>query len=408
MPKPQYKLKNETIASLLTELQRVTNSRLQSHSDSIKIAEVLNAANYQISPHTISRLAGFFGSSTKPYLYNVNAIAQFLNYRDVFDFEMVSAGMIPEDHVHSIAESRALLALEMNRSEEFAAYYAEITPLSPAHIRLNHLMANEFRSNTYRALPIIQAVEKNEKARLSFFHHFVDEDNQGSYFLNSVERIYSQQKISSHERVFYEEYANNKYFERGFAGSIPTSQFKSSYKRKLAEEHIEFPHLYSRMFVNFLYAKSLKGELNDKQLESLLNQGIQHAIDTNYAPFRIAWLGRLVRAFLFINAEHILHKSEAIKKEIIWSMTTNIVDYEFQSILQFEGLRLGIVKEKDMKSFKGGWYSAVLTSSAWDLLAAVQTKVINNSLNSQLLQEALEISRIIDNKLMHDFIKRTS
>ncbi len=406
MPKPQYQLKSETITSLLEELQRVTNCRLQSHNDSLKIAEVLNAANYQISPHTISRLAGFFGSSTKPYLYNINAIAQFLNYRDVFDFEVTRLGVVPDNNLHGISESRALLALELNRAEEFAEYYSDITPLSPAHIRLNHLMANEFRSNSFRAMPILRAIEKNEKARLSYFHHFVDEDNQGAYFLNSVERIYKGQAVSSHEKVFYQEYANNKYFERGQSGSIPSSDFKSSYKRKLAQEHIEFPHLYSRMFVNFLYPKALNGDLNDKQLESLLNQGIQLGIDTNYAPFRIAWIGRLVRAFLFINAEHILIKNEAIKSEIIWSMTTSFVDYEFQSILQFEGLRLGIIDAKDMKSFKGGWYSAILTSSAWDLLAAAQSNINDKAFNDKLVQEALEITHIINNKLMRDFINR--
>ncbi|MEY2898497.1 MAG: hypothetical protein RL138_550 [Bacteroidota bacterium] len=405
MPKPQYQLKDETINALLVELQRVTNCKLQSHSDSIKIAEILNAAKYQISPHTISRLTGFFSSTTKPYLYNINAIAQFLGYRDVYDFEKVSSGQISEVNVLSIFESRALIALELLRAEEFADYYSRISPLSPAHIRLNHIIATEFRTNTTRADQIIHAIEKNERARLSYFHHFVDEDNQGFYFLNSIERIYTTQVISIHEKIFYEEYANNKYFERGFGGLIPFKSFKANYKKKVSTAHIEFPHLYSRLFVNFLYTKAFNGELNDKKLEVLLKEGIQHAKDTNYAPFRIAWLGRLVRTYLFIGAEHILKQSDLIKEEILWAMTTNIVDYEFQSILQFEGLRLGIVRVEELKSFKGGWYSASLTSSAWDLLSASHSNVRNKAESLQLKNEAIEITHLIQNKLMRDFIQ---
>mgnify|MGYP000468652599 CR=1 FL=1 len=141
MPKPQYQLKAETINALLEELQRVTNCKLQSHSDSIKIAEILNAAKHQISPHTLSRLCGFFSSATKPYLYNINAIAQFLGYLDVYDFERLSGGELTEESTLSTNESRALLALEMMRTEEFANFYSLINPLSPAHIRLNHIIA---------------------------------------------------------------------------------------------------------------------------------------------------------------------------------------------------------------------------------------------------------------------------
>lgn len=405
MPKPQYQLKAETINALLEELQRVTNCKLQSHSDSIKIAEILNAAKYQISPHTLSRLCGFFSSTTKPYLYNINAIAQFLGYLDVYDFERLNGCELTEESTLSTNESRALLALEMMRTEEFANFYSLINPLSPAHIRLNHIIATEFRANTTRADQIIHAIEKNERARLSYFHHFVDEDNQGFYFLNSIERIYTTQEISMHEKIFYEEYANNKYFERGFGGLIPFRSFKASYKKKVSSAHIDFPHLYSRLFVNFLYTKAFNGELNDKKLEALLKEGIQHAKDTNYAPFRIAWLGRLVRTFLFIGAEHILKKSDLIKEEILWAMTTNIVDYEFQSILQFEGLRLGIVRVEELKSFKGGWYSASLTSSAWDLLSASHSKVRNKTESLKLKNEAIEITHLIQNKLMRDFIQ---
>lgn len=406
MPKPQYILKSETIPTLLDELQRVTKCRLQTHSDSIRLAEILNAHGYQISPHTLSRLAGFFHSKTKPYLYNINALAQFLNYRDVYDFEEVSCGKVNENNIYNIVESRALLSFEKNNATQFVDYYSSLMPLTPPHVRLNHIMATEFRSGTPRGTQILKAIEKSEKARMSYFHHFVDEDNQGNYFLHSIERVYAQQRISSHEKAFYEEYAFNKYYEQKKVGAIPLRKFKGSYKNCVKAEHREFAHLYSRLFVNYLYAKYEEKRFKKNELEALLEAGIQHAIDTNYAPFRIAWLGRLVRAFLFIGAEDVLRNSSEIKQQIEWSMTTNIVDYEFQSILQMEGLRLGVVTPLQIKSFKGGWYSALLTSSAWDLLSGAHCVSDNTLMRSKMLTESKEIAQIIDNKLFYEFVEK--
>ena len=119
MPKPRYSLDADTISLLLNALQQKTKIKLQSHSDSIKISDVINATGLQISPHTLSRLAGFFTSTTKPYLHNINTIAYFLGFRDVYDFENNSADKEHQNWHFNLLESDAVLAFEKGNSKVF-------------------------------------------------------------------------------------------------------------------------------------------------------------------------------------------------------------------------------------------------------------------------------------------------
>lgn len=406
MPKPRYKLRDDTISQLLEKLQVESGIKLTAHSDAIAIAKCMHVKGYQISPHTISRLAGFFTSTTKPYLYNINAIAHFLGYRDIFDFESLWTSSNEQYIQQAHNESLALAAFESNEPENFVQIFSQLIPLTWPHMRLVQLLGMEFRLQGEKSKSFLHVIEKNEKSRFLFFHFFVDEDNKGNYFLDAIERIYSLDDLSQQERFFCEEYAMNKYFERGRWGAIPKRRFRKKFKDCIKPEYLDSPHLLSRLFINFIYNIHSSRDLSESELEGCIDLGLSFICDIEHEPFRIAWLGRMVKAFLFIGSDRIMFDHLALREEVLRVLKMETLDYEFQTILQYAAIRLRWIDSKDLKSFKRDWHNALLQSSAWDLLSMYHAEGIDQEEQKNLLKKALMLSSLTDNMMMTELIKK--
>ncbi len=406
MPKPRYQLRTSTIPQLLEKLQIETGIKLSAHSDAISIAKCIHTRGYQISPHTISRLAGFFTSTTKPYLYNINAIAHFLGYQDVFDFEEHWASNDQQYMQQALNESLALAAFESNDPKLFIQIFSQLIPLSWPHMRLVQLLGMEFRLQSKKSISFLNAIENDEKSRFLFFHFFVDEDNKGNYFLDAIERIFFMKNVSRQERFFCEEFAMNKYFESGQWGVIPKRKFRKVFDDCIKPEYLDSAHLLSRLFINFIYNNYFSKGLSQSELKALLDLGLKHLSDIEHEPFRIAWTGRMVKAFLFIGAEDIMVRNESLKDEVLRVLRMETFDYEFQSILQFAAIRLGWINSKELKSFKREWHNSILQSSAWDLMSMYYADGIDELDRKDLLRKALFLSELTRNKLMTQLIKR--
>jgi hypothetical protein len=406
MPKPRYQLRTNTISQLLERLQVETGIKLIAHSDAIALAKRIHAKGYQISPHTISRLAGFFTSTTKPYLYNINAIAHFLGYQDVFDFENhLSSG--DQQYMHqALNESLLLAAFESNDPKTFVHVFSQFVPLSWPHMRLIQILGIEFRLQSEKSKSFLNAIENDEKSRFLFFHFFVDEDNKGNYFLDAIERIYLMKNVSRQELIFCEEFAMNKYFESGFWGAIPKRRFRKDFEACIKQEHIDSAHLLSRLFVNFIYNRYFSNNLSQKVLKDCLNIGLRHLNEIEHEPFRIAWTGRIVKTFLFIGAEEWMSCNDQLKEEVLRVLKMDTIDYEFQSILQFAALKLGWINTIDLKSYKRDWHSALLASTAWDLMSFSLAHQNDARQKDHLLNQAMSIATITSNVLLQRLIQR--
>lgn len=406
MPKPRYQLRTNTISQLLEKLQVETGIKLSAHSDAISIAKCIHTRGYQISPHTISRLAGFFTSTTKPYLYNINAIAHFLGYQDVFDFEKHWASNDQQYMQQALNESLALAAFESNDPKTFVQIFSQLVPLSRPHMRLIQMLGMEFRLQSKKSKSFLNAIENDEKSRFLFFHFFVDEDNKGNYFLDAIERIYLMKNVSRQERFFCEEYAMNKYFESGRWGIIPKRKFRKEFDDCIKPEYMDSAHLLSRLFINFLYHKHFSKGLSQLELNGYLDLGMRHLSEIDHEPFRMAWSGRIVKTFLFIGAEELMMRNDPLKDEVLRVLKMDTLDYEFQSILQFAAFKLGWINSGELKSFKRDWHSALLASTAWDLMSFSLALQNDARQKDHLLHQAMSIANITRNVLLQRLIQR--
>jgi hypothetical protein len=136
-----------------------------------------------------------------------------------------------------------------------------------------------------------------------------------------------------------EGFASNKYFESGVWGKMESRSWKSSFSSNASQEHKENPHLMSRLFINYLYYFTIGEGLNHNQLSRLLKKGVDCILDVDYYPARLAWLGRLVKCYLFIGAEDVLKENGCLKNELISAIKSDVEDYEFQPILQYAAER---------------------------------------------------------------------
>ncbi|MEN9332995.1 MAG: hypothetical protein RLY35_175 [Bacteroidota bacterium] len=406
MPKPRYSLDIDTIPVLLSALQQKTKIKLQSHSDSIKISDVINATGLQISPHTLSRLAGFFASTTKPYLHNINTIAYYLGFRDVFDFEKNAANKEYQNWQYNVIESEAMLAFERLKPRDFLDSFVQLVPMSNPHIRLLHVLAREFRSGTKRGLKLLKEIEKHEKASYLYHQFFIDEDNNQGYFVDSLERIINHRDLTVLEKVFYVEFASNKYFEREEWGKISERNWKSNFKANVKSEHVENPHLMSRLFVNYLYYFTTQGVLNSKQYSRLLDKGIDYILEVDYFPARLAWLGRLVKCYLYIRAEDVLKANVRLKDELLNAIKSDVEDYEFQPVLQYAALLFQWISENDIRSYRSNWLNAVVYSSAWDFMTMAYASRYDSRKYKAFSNKAQLVAVQVNSKLMLRMIER--
>ena len=88
------------------------------------------------------------------------------------------------------------------------------------------------------------------------------------------------------------------------------------------------------------------------ELNGYLDLGMRHLSEIDHEPFRIAWSGRIVKAFLFIGAEEVMMRNDTLKDEVLRVLKMDTLDYEFQSILQFAAFKLGWINSGELKSFK--------------------------------------------------------
>ncbi len=406
MPKPRYSLDADTISLLLYALQQKTKIKLQSHSDSVKISDVINATGLQISPHTLSRLAGFFTSTTKPYLHNINTIAYFLGFRDVYDFENNSADKEHQNWHFNLLESDAVLAFEKGNSKVFLDCFVQLVPMSNPHIRLLHILAREFRSGTKRGLTLLKGIEKHEKASYLYHQFFIDEDNPNGYFVQSLERIVQKRVLGELEKVFYVEFASNKYFESGIWGAMESRRWKPSFAANASQEHKEHPHLMSRLFINYLYYFTSQDAFKSSQLRRLLNKGIDYILDVDYFPARLAWLGRLVKCYLYIQAEDALKENIRLKKELLSAIKSDVEDYEFQPILQYAALCFHWINENEIRSYRSNWLNAVVYSSAWDFMTVAFMSRNEREKCEEYTSKAKSIAVRVNSKMMLNMIER--
>ena len=406
MPKPRYSLDIDTIPVLLSALQQKTKIKLQSHADSIKISHAINATGLQISPHTLSRLAGFFTSTTKPYLHNINTIAYFLGFRDVYDFETNSANKEYQNWQYNVIESEAMLAFESAKPRDFLNCFVQLVPMSNSHIRLLHILAREFRSGTKRGLTLLKEIEKHEQASYLYHQFFIDEDNPNGYFVQSLERIVRKRELGELEKVFYVEFASNKYFESGVWGKMERRSWKRSFSSNASQEHNENPHLMSRLFINYLYYFTSRESLNQVQLRRLLNKGVNYILDVDYFPARLAWLGPLVKCYLFIGAEYVLKEHECLKNELLSAIKSDVEDYEFQPILQYAALCFQWVNENDVRSYRSNWLNAVVYSSAWDFMTVALISEHNSKKCKAFISKAKSVAEQVNSQLMLQMIER--
>lgn len=408
MPKPRYQLKSDTIKNLLQALQDKSGVKLFAHSDSVQIAHLIQSTGLHISPHTISRLAGFFASNTKPYLYNINTLAHFLGYRDVFDFERRWLNGNEYLNQQALYESLSWVAFEQRNVTEFIESFIKLIPMSSPHMRIVQMLGASFRQGHGKHFPFLQALIQHENARFLFFHYFVDEDNNNNYFLGAVEKIYQREDIGTHERIFCQEYAFNKYYEQGGWGLIPKKRYKHAFQDNITPMHVDSPHLLSRMFVNHLYHKHLNKRFQHSDLERSLNEAIGFILETRYEPYRLAWTGRVVQAFLFIEADQVLRECLPLKEEVMRVIKMEIFDFEFQSILQFAAVHLGWMDPQSVSSFKRDWYNSLLLSTAWDLMSFSFAHHGDEEYRRHLLKQASVIAQVTNNVLLQRMITRIS
>jgi hypothetical protein len=405
MPKPRYKLDSDTIQLLLEALQQKTKIKLQSYVDAVKISNLINDVGLQISPHTISRLAGFFTSNTKPYLYNINTIAHFLGFRDVYDFEQHGKCNHKEYWQHSINESEALLAFESDDPYLFVRLFAQLIPMSQTHRRLLHLVAIELRNKSKKGLRILKEIEKMADARYLYHQFFIDEDNNNNYFIESIERIVQEQKLSDVERVFYLEFSTNKYYESRSWGCIPKRTWRKRFEANIKPEHRESPHLMSRLFVNFIYDLNAKGKWSQKCALKYLEIGLDFIVQIDYFPARLAWIGRLVKCFLFVQSEEALVENQRLKKEVLMAIKSEVEDFEFQPLLQYAALRFQWINENELRSYRSNWLNAVIYSSAWDFLTVAYTSKQNIKKCKEYFIKSKSIAKQVNSKLMYQMIE---
>ncbi len=408
MPKPRYQLKSDTIKNLLQALQDKTGVKLFAHSDAIQIAHLVHSTGLHISPHTISRLAGFFASNTKPYLYNVNTLAHFLGYRDVFDFEKRWLNGNEQLNQQALYESLSWVAFEQGNIDAFIESFTKLIPMSGPHMRIVQMLGVAFRQGHERYNPFLLALVHHENARFLFFHYFVDEDNNQNYFLHALEQIHGLSGVGLHEKIFCQEYAFNKYHEQASWGALSKKRYKHSFQGNLTAVHVESPHLMSRLFVNHLYSKYLHKRLPQAHLKESLNEAMGFILDTRYEPYRLAWTGRVVKAFLFLEAEDVMRECMPLKGEVIRVIKMEIFDFEFQSVLQFAAVHLGWIDTQSVSSFKRDWYSALLLSTAWDLMSFSYVYKGEVMYKRHLLQQASIIAQVTHHVLLQRLITRIS
>ncbi len=85
-----------------------------------------------------------------------------------------------------------------------------------------------------------------------------------------------------------------------------------------------------------------------------------------------------------------------------------IFDFEFQSVLQFAAVHLGWIDTQSVSSFKRDWYSALLLSTAWDLMSFSYVYKGEVMYKRHLLQQASIIAQVTHHVLLQRLITRIS
>ncbi|MFZ4680718.1 MAG: hypothetical protein ACOYLP_11175 [Flavobacterium sp.] len=195
--------------ALCNQLETQLGFKIKNIANAGKCSEVLALEKLFISPHTIARMYGVVKPFRTPYKDTLNVVARYLKYDDWEDFcnNLTNVPFDPNYFLTEASDGFSLAVLQLAlANEDFEAL----------HLVLEKAKENENEAVLFTAAELIGAyIRKSKKqkellqllADSSFCHIFyyecyVDEDNEGNYFLDALLHHYLPNVTNDYRKLF--------------------------------------------------------------------------------------------------------------------------------------------------------------------------------------------------------------
>lgn len=303
------------VNAICSQIEIQLGFKIKNIGNAKKLSDLLAEEKLFISSHTLGRLFGVIKPFRTPYKTTLNALANYLNFKD-WDTFCENQTNIPFDSNYFLTESADGFSLSVLYASLINKDYNSLD------LVLNKLNENAKNTLVYSAGEIIgfhlrdlknkdeilKILGKNKNGHLLFYESFVDEDNQNNYFSNAIEEYYLPNVDNDYRKLFgYTFLISQKLYKENKFSTIYFEQF-STISKLIELQNCHYQEL-SRYFECLIIIDAHQGVLINTW-EMHIKNILLHC--KSFHIFEKAWiLSRTLKALLHFDYKvKIFHHKE--------------------------------------------------------------------------------------------------